>query len=545
LLCYYFQNENQKILLKMNITTFDFKDIPQFSDTDKAYTLGDKSLRPFYEHEVTLEAFEKVIAQKNFEESKRHILVEELGKQYEGVAASTATLANIEKLKEANCYTIITAHQPNLFTGPLYSIYKIISTINLVEKLSKQYPEQQFVPIFWTGEEDHDFEEVNHLNLFGKRLTWEDKQGGSVGQYSVDSLRSVLDQTKEILGGGEQAQIVAGKLEEFYGNASSYSEAVKHFLNWIFGRYGLVIANAGTAGFKAQMIPLFKDELLHQSSKTIIAKTVLDLEAAGYQQQAHARDINLFYLSPNKRSRIVKEGNQYEVLDTNLRFSEAEILEELEKNPQNFSPNVVLRPLFQESIFPNLAYIGGGGEIAYWLERKTQFEHYQVPFPMLIRRCSVLWIPKGMTKLMSKLNIQTKQLFEDTHQLSKQYVLDNTEEELSLNQELEALNSVFEQIMAKAKRVDPALEPGVLGQQKQMQKAVENLEQRLIRSEKKKNETSMQQIQKLKDNLFPNNGLQERSDNFLGFYSRYGNLFLDTLKENLDVLDKKMVVIED
>lgn len=529
----------------MNITTFDFKDIPQFSDTDKAYTLGDKSLRPFYEHEVSLEAFERVIAQKNFEGTKRQILVEELERQYKGVAASQATLDNIQQLKEANCYTIITAHQPNLFTGPLYSIYKIISTINLVEKLRKHYPEQAFVPIFWTGGEDHDFEEVNHLNLFGKRITWEDQQGGSVGAYSVDSLRSVLDQTKAVLGNGEHGKLAAEKLEAFYGNASTYSEAVKHFLNWIFGRYGLVIANAGTAGFKRQMIPLFKDELLNQSSKKIIAQTIQDLEAAGYQQQAHARDINLFYLSPNKRSRIVKEGNQYEVLDTNLRFSEAEILEDLATNPQNFSPNVVLRPLFQETIFPNLGYIGGGGEIAYWLERKTQFEHYQVPFPMLIRRCSVLWIPKGMTKLMAKLNLRAKQLFEDPHQLSKQYVLDNTEEALSLQDELTALNTVFEQIMTKAKRVDPALEPGVLGQQKQMQKAVEKVEQRLLRSEKKKNETSLQQIQKLKDTLFPKNGLQERSDNFLGFYSRYGNVFLDTLKANLDVLDKKMLVIED
>lgn len=529
----------------MKVTTFDFKDIPQFSDTDKAYTLGASSLRPFYKYDVTLEAFENVIKAKDFDAEKRQILVDELRLQYKDVEVSAATLANIEKLKDSNCYTVLTAHQPNLFTGPLYSIYKIISAINLAEKLEKQYPEQQFVPVFWTGGEDHDFEEVNHLNLFGNRLTWEDKQGGPVGQYDMESLRTVLDETKDILGGGDHAKVLAEKLEACYGNGGVYSDGVKHFLNWIFGAYGLVIANANTAGFKRQMIPLFKDELLNQPSKAIIEQTIQDLEAAGYQQQAYAREINLFYLSPNKRSRIVQEGNGYEVLDTAIRFSEAEILEELETNPQNFSPNVVLRPLFQESIFPNLAYIGGGGEIAYWLERKTQFEHYQVPFPMLIRRCSVLWIPKGMTKLMTKLDLQVEQLFDDTHQLLKQYVLDNTEEELSLNKELEALNVVFEQIMSKAKRVDPALEPGVLGQQVQMQKAVENLEQRLIRAEKKKNETSMQRIQKLKDNLFPKNGLQERYDNFLAFYSRYGDAFLETLKANLDVLDKKFVVIED
>ncbi|BDS10178.1 bacillithiol biosynthesis cysteine-adding enzyme BshC [Aureispira anguillae] len=529
----------------MKITTFDFKDIPQFSDTDKAYTLGDARLRPFYQHEVKIEQFAKVIEQKTFEKDKRAILVQELEQQYKGVAASEATLNNIQKLRASNCYTIITAHQPNLFTGPLYLIYKILSTINLVEKLETTYPEQQFVPIFWTGGEDHDFEEVNHLNLFGKRLTWEDEQGGSVGKYEITSLRPVLELVQEILGTGEHAKILSEQLEKYYTAAENYGEAVKHFVNWIFSRYGLVIANANTAAFKRQMIPIFKDELLHHTSKDIVEQTARELVAAGYKQQAHARAINLFYLLPNKRNRIVKEEGLYKVLDTNLAYSEAEILEELEKNPQNFSPNVILRPMFQETIFPNLAYIGGGGEIAYWLERKAQFEHYQIPFPMLIRRCSVLWIPRGMTKLMGKLNIQVDQIFGDTHQLLKQYILENTTEELSLETEKKALNQVFEQIMAKTMRIDVALEKGVLGQQVQMQKAIEKLEQRLVRAEKKKNETSMQQIQKLKDNLFPKNGLQERHDNFLAFYSRYGDLFLDTLKANLNVLDKKFVVIED
>lgn len=529
----------------MKITTFDFNDIAQLSETDKAYTLGDSSLQPFYEHKVELAQFAKVIEQKKVDKVQRTILVEELERQYKNIETSVATSLNIQKLRNENCYTIITAHQPNLFTGPLYFIYKIVSAINLAEKLSKTYPNQQFVPVFWVGGEDHDFDEVNHLNLFGKRLTWDDEQGGAVGNYSVESLRSTLDQVKEILGGGEYALVMAAQLEKFYGKAENYTEAVKGFVNWIFGRYGLVIVNPNAGVFKRQLIPVFKDELLNHTSKPMIESTGRELVALGYKQQAYAREINLFYLSPNRRDRIVKEDGIYKVLGTSIVFSEAEIVAELEKNPQNFSPNVILRPLFQETILPNLAYVGGGGEIAYWLERKKQFAHYQIPFPMLIRRCSVMWIPKGMTKLMQKLDIQINQLFTDTHQLLKDYVLKNTEGELSLATEKQALDQMFEQILIKAKRVDPGLEKGVLGQQVQMQKAVEKLEQRLIRSEKKKNETSMQQIQKLKDSLFPNNGLQERYDNFLAFYSRYGDLFLDTLKANLDVLNKKFIVIED
>lgn len=529
----------------MKITKFLFNNVPQLSKTDKAYTLADPALRPFYEHDVNIEQFAQVIKRKTFATEKRQILVHELEKQYDGVKASAATLQNIQRLQQPNSYTIITAHQPNLFTGPLYLIYKIISTINLVEQLTDHYPEAQFVPIFWTGGEDHDFEEVNHLNLFGKRLTWEDEQGGPVGFYAVDSLRPILDMVKEILGQSDSAQLLSAQLEDFYSDAPDYGTAVKHFVNWIFAKYGLVIANGNTAAFKRQFIPIFKDELLHQTSKPIVEKTANEFAAAGFKKQAHAREINIFYLSKNSRARIVKEANLYKVLETDLTFTEQEILDELETKPQNFSANVILRPLFQETIFPNLAYIGGGGEIAYWLERKAQFEHYNLPFPMLIRRCSVLWIDKGSSKRMAKLALAAEAIFGETEKLLKQYVLDNTEAELSLAKEQANLIQVFEAIMVKTKAVDPSLERGVMAQQVQMQKAIEKLEQRLIRAEKKKNETSLEQIRKLKEKLFPNNGLQERQDNFLAYYSRYGDLFLDTLKANLNPLEKKFVVIQE
>jgi bacillithiol biosynthesis cysteine-adding enzyme BshC len=529
----------------MNVTKLHFNEIPQLSTTDKAYTLGDAALQPFYEHSVTIEQFAEVIKNKSFDAEKRQVLADELEKQYATIEASDLTLQNIQKLRQPNCYTIITAHQPNLFTGPLYLIYKIVSAITLVKDLENHYPASQFVPIFWTGGEDHDFEEVNHLNLFGKRFSWDDEQGGSVGLYSVDSLRPTLDAVKEVLGKGEHAQVLSEQLERFYSAAPNYGEAVKGFINWIFAKYGLVIANANTAAFKRQLIPIFKDELLNQTSKPIVEKTANDIAAAGFKKQAHARDINLFYLSQNGRTRIVKEGDKYIVLDTKIEFAEVEILAELEQNPQNFSANVILRPLFQETIFPNLAYIGGGGELAYWLERKSQFEHYNLPFPMLIRRCSVLWIDKTMVKRMNKLGLDAKTLFQDTDKLLKQYVVDNTEEELSLGREQTDLIEVFEQIIRKTNRIDPDMERSVVSQRVQMQKAIEKIEQRLIRAEKKKNETSLEQIRKLKEKMFPKNGLQERSENFLAFYNRYGELFLDVLMAKLNPLDKKFVVIEE
>ncbi|MGH1336893.1 MAG: bacillithiol biosynthesis cysteine-adding enzyme BshC [Aureispira sp.] len=530
----------------MEITRFDYAAIAEFSTLDKAYAAEEASLRPFYTHAPTLEQFEAVIAaKKSFEVTRRAILTEELLEQYQGVEVSNATLDNIERLRQDNCYTIITAHQPNLFTGPLYTIYKILSAIKLAEKVSQEYPAVQVVPVFWMGGEDHDFEEVNHLQLFGKTLTWEDKQGGSVGAYTTGSMRAVLDQTKEILGNGERAQLLGKKLEAFFGTARVYREGVRELLNWLFADYGLIIANAGTKAFKKQLIPILKEELIEHTSKGLVEQTVKDLEAAGYSQQAHAREINVFYLTPQKRSRIVLEEGVYQVLDTNITFSKEALLEELHQYPERFSPNVILRPLFQELIFPNLAYIGGGGELAYWLERKTQFAHYKIPYPMLVRRASVLWIPKGISKLMGKLDFSVEDIFVERHQLIKQYVLNNASEELSFAQERAALNQLFEQLAAKTVAVDPSLEKGVIAQQVNTQKAIDKLEQRLIRAEKQKNESSIQQIEKIKDTLFPKQGLQERYDNFLGFYTRYGESFIATLYQEIDSLDKKLLVIKD
>lgn len=532
----------------MKYQTLPFDQIPQFSHSDVAYTMSAPALRPFYEHEVNLEAFEKVIQQKSFAAEKRIILVQALEEQYETIEASAATLENIQRLKSSNAYTVVTAHQPNLFTGPLYVIYKIISALNLAESLQEKYPEQHFVPVFWTGGEDHDFEEVNHLHLFGKTITWEGEQGGSVGRYQLDSLTPVLEEVKAILGDGPNALELVDRLEAYFSttkeNPKEYGLANRQLINWIFAEYGLVILDAGKAVFKQQMIPIFKEELLENTSKALVDTTGAALEAAGFQQQAFTRPINLFYLSENARQRIEQTETGYQIVDSDLTFSKAALLQELEQHPERFSPNVILRPLFQESILPNLAYIGGGGELAYWLERKTQFEHYGLPFPMLIRRCSVLWVDEISAKRLEKLGLNVTDLLGEIEVIVKDYVLENTEEELSLATEMTALNQVFEQIVAKAAQVDPGLEKGVLAQQVQMQKSIDKLEQRLVRAEKKNQETALKQLRKLKEKLFPNRGLQERHDNFLDFYSRYGRQFIQVLKEKLHPLDKKFLIIE-
>jgi len=288
-----------------------------------------------------------------------------------------------------------------------------------------------------------------------------------------------------------------------------------------------------------------REELLEQPSKGLVEKTQKDLKKAGFGAQAHAREINLFYLRNGLRERIVLENGVYKVLNTSYTFTTIEILKELDDHPDHFSPNVIMRPLLQEKVLPNLAYIGGGGELAYWMERQSQFEYFGINFPMLIRRNSLLWVDQTTLKKITKLGLNVDQLFENTETLSKNYIRQHTENDLSIQTEKDQLKALFESIANKAKNIDPTLEKAILADYARQAKSLENLEGRLMRAEKQKHDTALNQMRKLKEKLFPKNGLQERYDNFLPFYLKYGHDFFNTLLQVLNPLEEGFVVVVD
>jgi bacillithiol biosynthesis cysteine-adding enzyme BshC len=229
-------------------------------------------------------------------------------------------------------------------------------------------------------------------------------------------------------------------------------------------------------------------------------------------------------------------------VDTDFRFSTAALKQEIHEHPERFSPNVVMRPVYQEAILPNLAYIGGGGELAYWLERKNQFEAFGLNFPMLIRRNSALWVDKASAKKLDKIGLHINELFGDTEALIKRFVKENTENEINLKDEKSAIEKILVQVSEKATEVDPSLKGKVLAENAKIMKSIENLEGRLMRAEKDRFEVSLNQIRKLKDKLFPGNGLQERQENFLSLYVKYGKDLFEILKDNLNPLEEGMVI---
>ena len=508
----------------MKVDKISYQETNKFSKLALDYLNKDEKLKPFVNHFPTLENFGKQINEKQDHLVNRDILVEVIRKQNASFSLSEKSKNNIDLLADKRTFTVTTGHQLCLFTGPLYFIYKIISTINLAEQLQKQYPKNNFVSVFWMATEDHDFQEVNHINLFGKEMEWDSKQTGAVGRMSLNGFESVLTELKSVLGTSENAKKLISLFENAYLNHDNLTEATRYLVNELFGEYGLIILDGDDKRLKQQFIPTIKKDILEQGFKKSITKCSDDL-ANEYKAQAYVRPINFFKLSDGKRELI--KGVITE--------------KEIDEYSENFSPNVLLRPLYQETILPNIAYIGGGAEVNYWMQLKTAFQQENIPFPILLLRNSSMLLNVGQNKKRQDLGFSIADLFLDEHQLQKKFVLSQKGAVVSLKDEINSLEDMYVSILAKT--TDVGLQISIKSQHQKQLKSLVQLEEKLLRLAKQKNESSLNQISKIKQQLFPNNSLQERHDNFISFYLTHGENFIKIMKENLNPLNPNFVVL--
>lgn len=518
-----------------------------FSKCDIAYIERDPKLNGFYNYETEEEAFGQIIKDKgsNYSNEIRRLLVEILGDQYQSLPDDEIARNQIQALSEDRTYSVCTAHQPCLATGPLYVIYKIISTINLSRRLNKKYPNNHFVPVFVSGGEDHDLEEINHFYLFGKKVVWNTKSQGPVGRMPLDGLEEVIQTIRDFAGKANYAEESVELVEAALKGAKNYGHFSRRLIASIFAESGLVILSMDGVRLKAAFKKVMEDDLFEHSSSKIVTETQEKIEEIGFDRQAYARDINLFYFHNDQRLRIERSNSGFEIIDSDLSFSADEMRMELEEHPEKFSPNVILRPVFQEMILPNLAYVGGGGEIAYWLERRKQFEHFEVNFPMLVRRNSVFWMDHIGSKNLNQIGLEPETVFEDVEQLINRYVLEEAEDEISLEDERGMINKVFDAIEQKALTLDQSINKTIRAEETKHIKSIDHLENKLLKAKKHQLNITVNKIRKTHEKLFPHGKPQERVDNFLMYYFRLGPDFLIELFNTLDPLERKVVVIQE
>lgn len=503
-------------------------------------------LKQFYNRFPKLENFEAQIIEKaeNFNTNdnlNRQILVSELEKQYSNLDASLSTLNNLKLLNNATTFTITTGHQLNLFTGPLYFLYKIVSTINLTKELKHKFPQYDFVPIYWMATEDHDFEEINYFNFKNKKISWNRKSFGPVGRLSTDEIEEVLTLYEEVLGIGTNAEFLKNLFRKSYLEHSNLADATRYLANELFKNEGLVIVDADNREMKKLFIPYAKEELLQQTSFKKVTETNTQLET--YKIQVNPREINLFYIEDNLRERIVFENEKYKINNTKITFTEAEILDELENFPEKFSPNVILRPLYEEVILPNLCYIGGGGELAYWLELKSNFQANNVTFPMLLLRNSVVLANQKQVEKANKLELSWKNLFLNQQELFTLKTKEFSEFKIDFSEQKEVLRLQFEKLKDIADKTDKSFSGAVKAQEVKQIKGLENLEKRLLKAEKRVHTESLERIILLQNELFPNQSLQERKANFSEFYLEFGLVLIAKLLAELEPLSQEFKVV--
>ncbi len=529
----------------MSQTEFTFTGIPfrkteRFSGIILDYLDQKPQVLPFARHSMNEEAISGLLERKSHENIDRDLLVRVLKEQYSQLAPHKLVSENIESLASIKTFCAVTAHQLNILTGPLYVIYKTQAVIDLCRRLSESDPAHQFVPVFWLGSEDHDLEEINHTYVYGKRLQWDTTQKGPVGRMSTEGMQTVLSELEEVAGNATGAEEWLSILKEAYGN-STMAEATRILLHRLFADQGLVVIDADDRELKAAFAPVMKDDVRSQVARACVEEVNADLGKI-YSDQAFVRDINLFYMQKGMRKRLEFSDGQVNVVDTDLSWSLESCLDLIDQEPEAFSPNVILRPLYQQAILPSIAYVGGGGELAYWMQLGRLFDYFKVDFPMLLLRSSLMVIDATTSRKMEKVSLQPEDLFRREDELIRKYLETHSEERLHLSHEKKDIESVFHKMAANVKAIDPTLEKTVMAEMTNTLNNLEKLESKLLRAAKQQSETAVNQIKSVQGRLFPDGELQERHDNISVFVLRYGLGFLDALRDNLDPFDMEFKV---
>jgi len=293
---------------------------------------------------------------------------------------------------------------------------------------------------------------------------------------------------------------------------------------------------------KSQMKNIFKEELLEQQLSKTTAETVKNLSEKYGKVQVNPREINLFYLSKT-RNRIEFRLGLYRILETDISFSQKEILEELENHPEKFSPNALLRPVYQEVILPNLAYIGGNAEIMYWLELQRYFQKIEVPFPVLIPRVSLLYLKEKTFGKIEKLGLKITDFFGDFEVLKAQEILENHPIVSLLGNQEHVLNMQFDELIKAAAETEKTFGNLVDAEKTRQLKSFDRMRKRLLRAEKLKQNEKLSRLENIYLKVHPAKKWQERTLNFSVFYSDFGVDWLQNCYEEITVDQSELIIV--
>ncbi|HMY73609.1 MAG TPA: bacillithiol biosynthesis cysteine-adding enzyme BshC [Blastocatellia bacterium] len=538
--------------------TIKFSDIPKTTQLYKDFLYNFQRVSRFYQPEgLDIAALTSRAAKVTAQTFSRDAVADVLADQNRNAGAGEATFANIERLRQTDSVVVITGQQAGLFTGPLYTIFKALTAIRLAEHLRTQGVNA--VPMFWIAAEDHDFQEVNHTRLVNREghlttITYtacSPKEGKPVGHVRLaDGINENIDQLLAALPESEFIPRLAADLRDSYAPGTGFGDAFGKMMMKLLGHFGVVLINplddrlkhvSGDIYSRAMSnLPEFADRLVTASAS---------LESAGYHAQVHTSPeaVPLFMLDEGRRTALVRRDGRFHLKGIEKSFAADELLSTVLRCPNCFSPNVTLRPIVQDFLLPTIAYIGGPAEIAYFAQLRPNYSLLNRVPPVVLPRASVSLVEKRHAKTMSKYNLSFADLFHGLEETLRKVV----EESLDANtaalfdETEKVLEEQLEKLRASLTTVDPTLADALKGGREKMLDQIHHLRTRFINNRGKRDETTVQQIERLFAVLYPNKGLQEREINFSYFLARYGYELVDRLYENiaLDSRDHQVIYL--
>ncbi len=551
--------------------TVEYASLPNFNNLYLDYISSNeddwKKLKPFFNaHFRDNEEFFKVIDEKvqNYNSSRyfdKNVLIDILKKQNIDFGGDESTVHNIELLKSDDTFAIVTGQQVGLYTGPLYTILKTITSIKLAKNLKERFPQFNFVPVFWLESEDHDIDEANHIHLINKqneliRVGYEaetdiedstKKSAKPVGSVKLDEMiNSINEQLRSNLIDTDFKDKLMSLITKYYTSESDYKTAFAEMMSVLFKGHGVIFIDPSDGEVKRLLVPIFERELRTSPKlcETIIT-TSAELEKH-YDLQVKPKVINMYFLHNGNRLLIEpRDEGKFALRNSKRRFESEELLNALQENPELFSPNVVLRPICQDYLLPTVAYVGGPGEISYFAQFKPVYQHYGITMPVIFPRASVTIIESKIAKFMNNFNVKLEDIYHHNFLVSK--VVDKLSEikvEEEISKYMDEFNKIFYDMRNMTVKVDPTLLNAADNMKEKLKQYLEQFKGKLINSQAKKSETTTTQIDKVENNIYPNHNLQERVINISYFLNKYDDAFMKKLFHEIDAMNFNHQVIE-
>ncbi len=475
--------------------------------------------------------------------------------QNQKYSCGSRTLENIGRLAETGTCAVVTGQQVGLFSGPLYTVYKALTAIRLAEDLERIH-HKDFVPVFWMASDDHDSAEIDHIDMLDKdnrlqRIFCRPRDAESrlpatkmlLGPDIADCLRSLRDSTQE----SEFKSEIFTELQQAYEPGRSFVDAFALWMTRLFRSYGLVFVDATHPELKDLGKSVFLQEIFQYSPSTEQAQAASKkLQQAGYKVQVplHSGILNLFLVERERQS-LHFQGGKFLVKAINRAFSPEELLKLAQSNASLFSPNALLRPLYQDTLLPTAVYVGGPGEIGYFAQLKGVYESFGLPMPLVYPRKSLILLEKSVERILNAQQLQIDDLTGDVESLINALLRDDLPGSLdkAFGSTLLHVEEDFQDIRERLSEYEPTLVRSVQAALGKIKNQIEILEKKAVLAAKKRNTTLTRQLNKAKNNLSPYNRPQERIFSITPYVIKYGEGLINLLYQEMNLSDFGQQVI--